>query len=355
MKNWKEILISPSTTIKKALEIIDTSSLQIVLVVDENSCLLGTVTDGDVRRGILKGVPFEDPVQHIMNAEPTVVSKDENRGNIFATMKIKSLNHMPIVDDKGRVIGLETLESLLQAKERDNWVLLMAGGLGTRLKPLTDNCPKPMLHVGDRPVLETILLNFIEYGFKQFFVSINFKAQMIEQYFGDGSKWGVNIKYIHEKEKLGTAGSLNLLPNPPELPLIVMNADLLTKVNFEHLLNFHNSHNSFATMCVREYDFQIPFGLVKIQNQKILSIDEKPVQRLFVNAGIYVLNPEVLNCIPQKVPLDMPQVFQEIITQGKECIAFPIREYWLDIGQMDDLERGGSEFHGHFDSINTDE
>jgi len=350
MRNWQDILIAPSTTIKKAIEIIDSSSLQIALVVDGNSYLLGTVTDGDVRRGILKSIPLEDPVHQIMNSKPTFASKDDNRDNILATMKIKNYHHMPIVDDKGCVVGLETLEELIRISERENWVFLMAGGLGTRLKPLTDDCPKPMLKVGGRPVLETILLNFINQGFKRFFLSVNFKAQIIEQYFGDGSNWGVKIDYIHEKEKMGTAGSLNLLPNPPELPMIVMNADLLTKVNFEHLLNFHSTHNSMVTMCVREYDFQIPFGLVTIQNHKIQSIDEKPSQRFFINAGIYVLNPEILSFLPQKIPLDMTQVFQELINRGKECNAFPIREYWLDIGHMDDYERGRTEYNSTFDS-----
>lgn len=344
MKNWKQTLLPPSASLREAIETIDASSMQIALVVDEDLRLLGTVTDGDIRRGILRGVALDQPVGQIMNAQPTVARADEPREQMLANMQRKQLHRIPIVDEQNRVVGIEFLEELIQPHLKENWVVLMAGGLGSRLRPLTNDCPKPMLKVGNKPLLETILENFIEYGFRHFFISVNFMAEMVKGYFGDGSRWGVEIRYLEEDQKLGTAGALSLLPQKPQSPLLVMNGDVLTKVNFRQLLDFHTSHRSQATMCVREYDFQVPYGVVRIDKHRITGIDEKPVQRFFVNAGIYVLEPEALNAIPVGGYFDMPTLFETLIAKGEETVVFPIREYWLDIGQMADYDRANGEF-----------
>jgi len=344
MKDWQKLLIAPSTPILETLQNIDSMGMQIALVVDANGKLLGTVSDGDIRRGIIKGMALSDTVDKVMNHSPVTSEVGEDRKEILKRMKSRWRQRIPVIDSEGRVVGLSVLEELLQEEQRPNWVLLMAGGLGTRLKPLTDDCPKPLLQVGGKPILETTLLNFIDYGFRKFYLSVNYKAEMIEEYFGNGSKWGVKIEYLRETERLGTAGCLGLLPEAPTTPLIVMNGDLLTKVNFPNLLDFHNERSAKATMCIREYDFQVPYGVVRLEDDSIMGIDEKPVQKFFVNGGIYVLDPEVLNLIPQKQFFDMPSLFGKITASQGKTAAFPIREYWLDIGQMTDFERANGEF-----------
>lgn len=344
MKDWKKVLIPFDTPLRKTIEVIDNEALKIALVVDKDNRLLGTVTDGDIRRGILRGCALEASVQQVMNSSPTIARQNEGRELILALMRQKQINQIPVVDNDGTVVGLEVLESMLEAPKRDNWVVLMAGGLGVRLKPLTDEMPKPLLKIGGKPILETILENFLEYGFNKFYISVNYKGEMIEQHFGDGSRWGVEIRYLHEKKKLGTAGALSLLPEQPVLPMVVMNGDVLTKVNFQQLLDFHLEHKAQATMCVREYDFQVPYGVVKIDQHRIYSIEEKPVQHFFVNAGIYVLEPETICLISENEPVDMPALFEKIMASKGETAVFPLREYWVDIGRFDDFERATSEF-----------
>jgi dTDP-glucose pyrophosphorylase len=344
MRNWKEALIQKNATIHEAIKKIDSASLQIVLVVDDELRLLGTITDGDIRRGILKGLPYEEPAVKVMNSSPITTVQNVSREKTLELMQGQQVTRIPILDGKGHVVGIEILDELLKPKSKENIVVLMAGGMGTRLKPLTNNCPKPMLKVKGKPILETILSNFIDYGFKRFHVSVNYKAEVIENYFGDGSKWGVEIHYIREAQKMGTVGSLSLLSEKPKEPLIIMNGDLLTNINLEQLLAFHERSKSAATLCVRDYAFQIPFGAVEIKDHKILEIKEKPEQHLFVNAGIYVFEPNLLELIPQGVHYDMDALVQKIIKTEGGCSAFPIREYWLDIGRVDDYNKGNREF-----------
>lgn len=348
MINFKEILMLPSTSILSAIRIIDASTMQIALVVDEQRRLLGTVTDGDIRRAILKGINMEEPVDRIMNHNPTVAHIQAGRGSILEVMKQKRLHQIPVVDEKGCVVGLEILEHVLKCHDRENWVVLMAGGLGSRLHPLTEDCPKPLLKVGGKPLLQIILENFKEHGFYKFYISVNYKAEMIEEYFGDGSNMGVEIRYINEYKRMGTAGALGLLPHKPADPIIVMNGDLLTKVNFVQLLNFHFEHRAKATMCVREYNFQVPYGVVRINKNRLIGIDEKPVHRFLISAGIYVLEPNTLDLIPKNEFVDMPTLFKIIIERGYEIFTFPIREYWLDIGQIGDFEKANGEYDEHF-------
>ena len=344
MNGWQSVLVGPDVTIRKSVEVLDASALQIVLVVNEARRLLGTVTDGDIRRGILKGVSLEEPVSSVMNTEPTVARTNQGSESILAAMRLRQLHQIPVLDEAGVVRGLETLDQLLRSGRRENRVVLMAGGIGSRLRPLTNDTPKPMLRVGDRPLLETILENFIEYGFHRFHFSVNYMADVIKDHFRDGSRWGVSIDYLHEDERLGTAGALRLLPERPTESLLVMNGDLLTKINFGHLLDFHGAHAAKGTMCVKEYELQVPYGVVNIDNHRITGVDEKPVKRFFVNAGIYVLEPDALDQVPGAGYFDMPSLFEKMIACGSETAAFPVREYWLDIGQMADYDRANGEF-----------
>ncbi|GGG84536.1 nucleotidyltransferase family protein [Paenibacillus radicis (ex Gao et al. 2016)] len=344
MKNIEKLLISPVTSILEALKIIDKGSVQIALVVDNEQRLIGTLTDGDIRRGILRGIDLNREVSLIMKSDPTVSYVDDSRDIIFSKMKHCHLKHIPVIDQHGRVVRLDLLDEIITSERCDNWVVLMAGGLGTRLGELTRDCPKPLLKVGSKPILEVILENFISNGFYRFIISVNYKAEMIIDYFGDGSKWGVEIVYVQETKRLGTAGALSLLPFVPDKPIIVMNGDLLTKINFQQLIDFHAETKASATMCVREYEFQVPYGVVKVDNFRLESIEEKPLQRFFISGGIYVISPDALQHIPSNTFYDMPTLFEKLLQSKAATSAFPIREYWIDIGRADDFERANIEY-----------
>lgn len=346
---WQDTLVTPQTSILQVMKVIDGTSCQCAIVVDEAGCLTGTVTDGDIRRGILKGIPIQGSIDLIMNKNPRFANVDEEEQAIISLMRNQMLHQIPVVDAQKRVIRVEYLNELTVLKKRENMVVLMAGGKGQRLKPLTDNCPKPMLKVGDKPILETIINKFRDSGFYKFVITVNYKAEVVKAYFGDGSKFHSEITYVDEDQPLGTAGSLGLLKEMPSQPLIVMNADLLTAVNFGRLLDFHVSQNAAGTMCVREYDLRVPYGVVTINDNVIQAIDEKPVQKFFVNAGVYVLQPEALLHVPKNKYLDMPSLFDRLMTdKPNNTLAYPIREYWLDIGQLSDFEKANFEFHQVF-------
>lgn len=341
---WRNILITPDTPMAKAIEIIDRAGLQIALVVDENGKLLGTVTDGDIRRAILKHLGLDEAVARVMNPAPCFVYRTQSRENAILLMKSKKVHQVPVLDEEHRVVGLEIADELLAFPLRDNWVVLMAGGLGRRLQPLTENCPKPLLKVGDKPVLETILESFIEQGFRHFYIAVNYKAEMIIKHFGDGSRWAVQIKYLHEKKPLGTAGALGLLPARPQEPLLLMNGDILTRINYGKLLDFHQKNQTEATICIKEYHNQIPYGVVTVRKSRLRKIEEKPLQKCFINGGLYVFNPSVLAYIPAGSYLDVPALFKTLLDDGKDIAVFPIREYWIDIGRFDDYERASTDF-----------
>lgn len=343
--DWRNAIVEPSVSVKEALQKLDREALRIVLVCDETMTLLGVVTDGDIRRALLKGVGLESEVQTIMNASPTTIGSRTSRNDAVALMQNRNILAVPITNE-GKLVGLQTLQQAKNTKQYDNPVFIMAGGFGTRLRPLTDDTPKPMLKVGDRPILETLIQNFIKSGFSNFYISTHYLPHVIKEYFGDGSKWSVNITYVHEETPLGTGGALGLLPDStPELPLIMVNGDVLTSVDFERVLDFHVQNDSLATMCVREYDYQIPYGVIVGDGERIISMEEKPVQRFFVNAGIYVINSEVFKCVEKNQHIDMPTLLQSYINKDKEILMFPIHEYWLDIGRMDDFERAQSDIH----------
>lgn len=344
MKNYKNISLSPNSTIREALKIIDSGAMKIAIVVDEHEKLLGTVTDGDIRRGLLGTLGLEDAIEPIIFKTPTVCTIDDTKEKILEIAVEKKLYQIPIVDHDGKLVGIEEVDELLKPKHKNNKVVLMVGGLGTRLRPLTEHIPKPMLKVGNKPILETIILNFKKYGFTEIILSVSYKSEIIEHYFGDGSNFGVNIKYVHEDKRMGTAGALSLIREKLNEPFFVMNGDLLTNINFEHLHDFHIANNCMGTMCVREYDFQVPYGVVNIKDSKILSIEEKPTHKFFVSAGIYMLSPDVLKYIPEDEFYDMPTLFEKLISEKQNAISFPLREYWLDIGQIDEYKKANEEY-----------
>jgi len=340
--NWKNILVTSGSNIQEVLKVIDSEALQLALVVDTDNRLLGTVTDGDIRRAIINHVPLSAPISEIMFTKPTVVDISTSRTKVLELMNVNHVHSIPILHD-GIVVGLETIHNATQKNKYDNPVFLMAGGFGTRLKPLTDTCPKPLLKIGDKPILETVLLTFIKAGFHKFYISTHYLPEMIKEYFGNGKKWGVKIDYIHENTPLGTGGALGLLPkNLPKLPVIMMNGDVLTKVNLEALLAFHNENNASATMCVREYEYQVPFGVIESEGSKIISMVEKPIQQFHVNAGIYVVGRDVVDSVKENELVDMPTLLERFL--DKQVLKYPFYEYWLDIGRMDDFNRAQTDY-----------
>lgn len=346
--HWERCKVDKNYSIFETMEIIDKSAFQIALVVDEKDKLMGIVTDGDIRRAVLRRQSLDEPITSIMNKKPVAVQAGQERHAVIAKLQDHGLSQAPVVNQDGTVIDLVLLKNLTYEPTKENAVVLMVGGLGTRLRPLTDQCPKPLLKVGNKPILETILENFIESGFRNFYFAVNYKAEMIEEYFGDGSQYGVRIQYMYEKKRMGTAGALSLLPEEMKHSVIVMNGDLLTKVNFEQLLRHHDEEKAWATMAVREYSYQIPYGVIQMEKNKIIDIQEKPIKSYFVNAGIYVLSPEAIAKIDKDNFLDMTDLFYTLIADGKNTTVFPIREYWLDIGRMDDFEKAQKEYVENF-------
>ncbi|HFS5768483.1 TPA: nucleotidyltransferase family protein [Providencia rettgeri] len=344
---WKHVLLKKENSIRDALEIINNEALRVALVIDSEEHLIGIVTDGDIRRGLLNNLQLTSPVSLVMNISPVVARIDTPRQKLIELMESKSILSIPIVNDQNKIIGLETLHSTSNKKFYQNPVFIMAGGFGTRLRPLTDDCPKPMLKIGDKPILETVIRSFITAGFVNFYISTHYMPEQIQEHFGDGRQLGVNITYIHEESPLGTGGALGLLPKdlPKDLPLIMMNGDVLTNVDFERLLDFHVLHDADATMCVREYDYQIPYGVINGEGNKITSMIEKPIQRFFVNAGIYVVSPRVVNSVPKNLRIDMPTLLEQHMNERNNILMFPIYEYWLDIGRMDDFKRAQNDIN----------
>ncbi len=343
MKNWHDTLISQGANILDALRTLDATACQICLVTDETGRLLGSITDGDIRRGILSGLAMSSPAIQVMNTRPKTAVPGTSTAALAELMRIHDIRQIPLLNDHGQVVGLARLEDLTgRPTRRDNLVVLMAGGQGKRLRPLTEDTPKPLLPVGGRPILERILDGLIEQGFHRFAISVNYHAQMIIDHFGDGARWGVDVSYLREETPLGTAGPLGLLPERPQSPVIVMNGDLLTQVNLSKLLDYHADRHAHASMGVRKYDFQVPFGVVRLEGDEMVGIDEKPTHEFFVNAGIYALDALTIGLIRPGQAMDMPDLFSLARRQGQRTIAFPIHEYWLDIGRMDDFEKANT-------------
>jgi len=346
MKPWRKALVNSDATLEQAIQILDKAGLRIALVVSKGNKLQGTLTDGDVRRALLKHLPLDTPVNRVMNTQPKTAKETWTESHIVGLMEQYELLHLPVVDVEGRILGLSNLHGILNKHRYNNPVFLMAGGFGARLRPLTNNCPKPMLKVADKPLLEQILLNFIEAGFHRFYISTHYMPEVIRDYFGNGQRWGVSIQYVYEKKPLGTGGALGLLPHEEiDQPMFMMNGDLLTSLNLHSFLEFHERESGIATMCVREYEHQVPYGVITSEGTQIKSVIEKPVYRFFINAGIYLLDPALVKSVVPNVHIDMPTLLEREITEGKSVNMFPIHEYWLDIGRMDDFQKVQDKFN----------
>ena len=342
---YLDILVLPDTSVRDVLRCIDSASTQVALVVDEHRRLLGTATDGDIRRGLLADLHLHSPIRLCMHVNPVVIADETSDTDVIATLRAKGLRHAPLVDAEGKVVGLKTLDDLLQARRRDNPVVLMAGGLGSRLGELTRHTPKPMLPIGGRPILEHILLRMVDQGFQNFWLAVNYKAEVIERHFGDGSAFGCEINYLRETKRLGTAGALSLLPEEDLPPIVVCNGDLLTSIDFGALLDHHERTQAEATMAVRPHEVQIPFGVIEADEDEFVTVREKPVFQHIIAAGIYVLSPAARAMVPVDASFDMPDVFRTLVENGRRAAIYRMADYWIDIGRAPDLERAARDFN----------
>ncbi|MCG3773361.1 MAG: UTP--glucose-1-phosphate uridylyltransferase [Nitrospira sp.] len=344
MRDLERVSISPLAPIRQAIAMLDDSAIQIVLVVDSGGALIGTVTDGDIRRGLLRSLSVETPVEQVMFREFRSLSEDATDEEALSLMRRQAIQHVPALDESGRVSRLILLKQLLAPKPLSNWVVLMAGGEGRRMLPLTENDPKPMLRVASRPLLEITLERCVDAGFNRVFIAVSHMKQQIIDHFADGSRWGISISYIEEEQPLGTAGALSLLTESANHPLLVINADVLTRVNLTELMKFHDEHGSSATVCVRSYETQVPFGVVTANGLFMESMEEKPILTHLVNAGIYVIGPEVVGMLTKNERTDMPDLLAIASSRGLPIGVFPIHEYWRDVGNLDSLFRANDEW-----------
>ena len=347
MKNIKKITVTPNQTIKDALKIISSGEIQVAIVINKNRKLLGTLTDGDIRRGLLNGLDINSSIEKIYFKKSITINKKISKEKILKIAITNKINQIPVIDNKGRLIDVKVLKELINSREQLNKVVIMAGGKGTRLWPLTKKIPKPMLKVGDKPILQTIIEKFKESGYVNFIICVNYKSSIITNYFGNGSKFDVKIEYVKEKKKMGTAGALSLIKADIREPFFVINGDLLVNLNFRKLLDFHNEQKSDATMCVSEYNINSQFGELKINKGKILSINEKPKHKFFINTGIYLLDSNCLKLVPKKF-YDMTTFFKKIINNNFKVNSFPLGEYWLDIGRLNDFKKLNEEHQDKF-------
>ncbi|WP_404712383.1 nucleotidyltransferase family protein [Sphingomonas sp. MMS24-J13] len=314
-----------------------------MIAVQNGDLLAGTITDGDIRRGLLRGLTLASPIETILHRDPLVVPPALGAELVLQLMQANKIHQLPIVDDQRHVVGLHVWTDLRTTAARPNPMVIMAGGQGTRLRPHTENCPKPMLPVGGKPMLEHIIERACGEGFNHFVVALHYLGHMIEEYFGNGANWNVRIDYLREREPLGTGGALSLLSPRPEVPFLVTNGDVLTDVRYAEILDFHERHASAATMAVRAHEWQHPFGVVRTQGMDIVGFDEKPVHRTHVNAGIYVLEPRALGVLEPHAHCDMPTLFERLKAGAERTIVYPMHEPWLDVGRPADLEQARSE------------
>ena len=335
--------ISPKSSIRDAIEVIDNGAAQVALVVDSNKKLLGLVTDGDVRRGIIKNLSLDGAVSSIMTNSPLVLSLGAKKAEILQLMREKLIHHIPLVDGNGCICSLEVLDDLLKKRSLSNPVVIMAGGKGERLGSLTKNCPKPMLEVNGKPILETILEKCIDAGFNNFYFSVNYLKDKIIEYFEIGEKWGVNITYLEEDEPLGTCGSLKLLPNNLSDDILVLNGDVLTDLEYDRFIAYHQKSSNLMTVCTRSHRVRIPFAVMTSSGAKLERFVEKPMYDFQVNAGVYILKPSLIEKIPTKF-YNMTDLVDDLLDSKSPVGVFPIHENWKDIGNPIDFKEAVKSF-----------
>lgn len=348
-EDWAKALLPVDATIEQAVKNLDETKFQIVLICDESNYLVGTITDGDIRRGLLKGMNLGSSVQSVLKQNAFVAEKNGLQEVAINLMLANKIHQLPVIDENRCVVGLMLWDEFDATPViRPNTMIIMAGGAGVRMRPHTENCPKPLLPVGGKPMLEHIIERAKTDGYRHFILAIHYLGHMIEEYFGNGERWQVQIDYLREDTPLGTAGALSLLNPRPHLPFIVSNGDVMTDISYGELLDFHNNHESSATMAVRLYEWQQPFGVVQTNNMDIIGFEEKPIIQSKINAGVYALNPGSLDILEKGSHCDMPSLFEMLRVNKKRTVAYPIYERWRDVGRPEDLSAAISEAKGTF-------
>ncbi len=335
--------ISANASVREAMLCIDRNSKGIALVVDEDFHLMGTITDGDLRRTLLAGKKLSTPVRDYFSTSYTAVSPKTPRSDVLDEMRAHRLDQLPVVDGTGRLVGLHFLHEILGLRQRDNWAVIMAGGKGSRLRPITRDLPKPMISVAGRPILERLILHLMGHGFRRIFISVNHLAHVIQDYFQDGSSLGCRIEYLEEDEPLGTAGALSLLPESASDSVMVLNGDLVTQADLGQMLDFHEQGDCDGTLGTRRYTYEVPFGCVQRSGDQLLGIEEKPLLEKLINAGVYVLSPALIKLVPRRY-YSMTELFEVGVEEGLQMRVFEIEDEWTDVGRHDQLRaaRGGS-------------
>lgn len=339
-RDLDRVMLSPNAPLIEALRRIDEGGRAIVFVCDARRRVIGTLADGDVRRAILAGAALDSRcVPDVMQREFASVSPDAGRAEVLDMMRARGIDQVPVVDAAGRLGGVHSLHDLLGARERTNWAVIMAGGKGTRLGPMTESVPKPMITVAGRPILERLVLHLFSFGIRRIFLAVNHLASVIEDHFGDGARFGCRIEYLREDEPLGTGGALSLLPALPTVPLLVMNGDLVTQLDVERLLWFHAKGRYAATFGVRPYSVSIPYGVATVRRSQLVELREKPTERMLINAGIYLLDPRVVRMVPRGRDYPITELFDRCLRKKMKVGAHLIEDEWVDVGRHEELRR----------------
>lgn len=342
-ERWRQAILPVKTSIQHAIRSLDQTSIKIVMIVNEAGELEGTICDGDIRRGLLKGLDLSSPIASVIHRNALVVTPEMGRDVVLQLMGANKIQQIPIVNELRQVVGVHLWDEITTLPARSNLMIIMAGGMGTRLRPYTETCPKPLLPVAGKPMLEHIIERAKLEGFSHFVLAVHYLGHMIQSHFGNGGQLGVQIDYLNEKSPLGTAGALGLLSPRPGAPFVVTNGDVITDIHYGELLDFHIRHNAMATMAVRIHEWQHPFGVVQTRGIEIVGFEEKPVARSHINAGVYALEPDALNLLSQDAHCDMPTLFERLQAKAMRTVAYPMHEPWLDVGRPDDLNRANTE------------
>ena len=340
---WRQAIMSTDATIVQAIRNLGQTAIKIVLVVNETGVLEGTISDGDIRRGLLKELGLNSPIASIIRHDPLVVPPELERELVSQLMVANKIQQIPVVDEQHHVLGLHLWDEINTPTTRPNLMVIMAGGVGTRLRPHTENCPKPLLPVAGKPMLEHIIDRAKREGFSHFVLALHYLGHMIEEHFGNGERLGVQIDYLREESPLGTAGALGLLSPLPDTPFVITNGDVITDIHYGELLDFHTRHAATATMAVRLHEWQHPFGVVQTQGIEIVGFEEKPIARSHINAGVYALDPIALSVLSADTHCDMPTLFERLKAKEQRTVAYPMHEPWLDVGRPVDLELAESQ------------
>ena len=340
---WRQAILPVHSSIEQAVRNLDQVAIRIVLVINESGELEGTISDGDIRRGLLKGLDLKSPIVNVIHRNAMVVPPEMGREMVMQLMVANKIQQIPVVNEHRHIVGLHLWDEITTVSVRTNMMVIMAGGIGTRMRPHTENCPKPLLPVAGKPMLEHIIERAKLEGFNHFVLAIHYLGHLIEDYFGNGDRLGVQIDYLREQSPLGTAGALGLLNPRPEAAFVVTNGDVITDIRYGELLDFHVRHDAAATMAVRVHEWQHPFGVVQTQGVEIVGFEEKPIARSHINAGVYALDPGALNALSADARCDMPNLFERLQAQTKRTVAYPMHEPWLDVGRPDDLNRANAD------------